>query len=102
MAHAACGGFFDHTGPDGDTVSRRIVLSGYLQSGRTITLAENIAWISSARSTAAAIVADWLASAEHRANLVDASFRDTGIGLALMAQGGRSGVGITEDFGALG
>jgi uncharacterized protein YkwD len=99
-------GYFDHTGPAGDTVARRIAASGYLQAGRSSTFGENIAWTPTVSSTPAAMVADWLASPDHRANLLDRQFRDTGIGIAIAPPaaftGGVAGVDVTEDFGALG
>jgi uncharacterized protein YkwD len=99
-------GYFDHTGPGGDTVGRRIAASGYLQPGRAAVLGENIAWVTTASSTPAAMVADWLVSPEHRANLFDPGFRDSGIGIAIAppaaVTSGVAGVDVTEDFGRIG
>jgi uncharacterized protein YkwD len=41
---------------------------------------ENLAWGTGARGTAAGVVAAWLASPEHRANLLRATFTRVGIG----------------------
>jgi uncharacterized protein YkwD len=102
----ARGGYFDHTGPGGDTVGHRIAASGYLPAGRAAVLGENIAWVATASSTPTTMVADWLASPDHRANMLGAQFRDTGIGIAIAppaaVTGGVGGVDITEDFGAIG
>jgi uncharacterized protein YkwD len=99
-------GYFDHTGPTGDTMAHRIAASGYVQAGRGAALGENIAWVAMANSTPAAMVADWLSSPEHRANLLDPGFRDSGIGIAMArpaaVTGGIGGVDVTEDFGAVG
>ncbi|HEU0317983.1 MAG TPA: CAP domain-containing protein, partial [Solirubrobacteraceae bacterium] len=96
---------FDHVGSAGDTFATRIAASGYLQSGRAVTAGENIAWVPARRSTAGAMVADWMSSADHRANILDPGFRDTGIGLSLAPPSGFTGGGpgatVTEDFGAL-
>jgi uncharacterized protein YkwD len=98
-------GTFDHVGSRGDTFGARIGASGYLRSGRAVTAGENIAWVPARRSTAGAMVADWMSSAEHRANILDPGFRDTGIGLTLAPPsdftGGGRGTTVTEDFGAL-
>ncbi len=98
-------GTFDHVGSRGDTFGARISASGYLQSGRAVTAGENIAWVPARRSTAAAMLADWMSSADHRANILDPGFRDTGIGLTLAPPSGFTGGGrgttVTEDFGAL-
>jgi uncharacterized protein YkwD len=98
-------GTFDHVGSGGDTFGARIGASGYLQSGRAVTAGENIAWVPARRSTAGAMVADWMSSAEHRGNILDPGFRDTGIGLTLAPPSGFTGGGrgttVTEDFGAL-
>lgn len=105
-ADMASSGYFDHTSPGGNTVGARIAASGYLKPGRAATLAENIAWIATAASTPAAMVSEWLGSPDHRANMLDPSFRDTGIGTALArpsaATSGAAGVDVTEDFGAIG
>ncbi len=96
---------FDHRGSAGDTLGTRIDSSGYLPSGRRFMAAENIAWVAASLSTPAAIVAAWMASAEHRANILDAGFRDTGIGLSLApparSVGGVRGTTVTEDFGSV-
>jgi uncharacterized protein YkwD len=102
MASAA---IFNHVGSAGDTFASRIAASGYLQPGRSFTAGENIAWAATRLSTPAALVAQWMASAEHRMNILSPAFRDTGIALSLappspLAGGGR-GATITEDFGAL-
>jgi uncharacterized protein YkwD len=101
----ARGRFFGHDGSAGDTFGDRIRASGYPQSGRGFTAGENIAWAAVRRSAPAAMVADWLASPEHRVNILDPGFRQTGIGLVLAPPspftGGGPGTAITEDFAAL-
>jgi uncharacterized protein YkwD len=60
---------------------------------------ENLAWGTGARGTADGIVAAWLASPEHRANLLRPSFTRVGIGeLAGTFQGASGADVVTADF----
>jgi uncharacterized protein YkwD len=60
---------------------------------------ENLAWGTGYRATARAIVQAWLASPEHRANLLRPSFTRIGIGsLSGAFQGSREARVVTADF----
>jgi uncharacterized protein YkwD len=60
---------------------------------------ENLAWGTGARGTAQGIVAAWLASPEHRANLLRSSFTRVGISDLVGAFRGYSGAHVvTADF----
>jgi uncharacterized protein YkwD len=60
---------------------------------------ENLAWGTGARSTARAIVGAWLASPEHRANLLRPSFKRIGIGDLVGSFLGNQGAHVvTADF----
>jgi len=60
---------------------------------------ENLAWGTGPYSTAKAIVQEWLASPEHRANLLRPGFRWVGVGSAIGRFVGRSGATVvTADF----
>jgi uncharacterized protein YkwD len=60
---------------------------------------ENLAWGSGAYSSARALVQMWLASPEHRANMLRAGFRRIGIGTAYGTfQGNAGAVVATTDF----
>lgn len=75
MAHAtamAQQNFFDHKGRDGSTMKTRIEAAGYSWGA----LAENIA---AGQSTAADVVASWMASPGHRANILNCALRETGL-----------------------
>jgi uncharacterized protein YkwD len=74
--------------------------SRMLQFNVTGTLAgENLAWGTGVRGTAQGIVAAWLASPEHRANLLRPSFSRVGIGdLVGTFQGYRGAHVVTADF----
>jgi uncharacterized protein YkwD len=60
---------------------------------------ENLAWGTGSRGTARAIVAAWLASPEHRANLLRTSFNRVGVGdLTGRFQGHTGAHVVTADF----
>jgi uncharacterized protein YkwD len=96
--------YFDHTGPHGDSPVSRMRAAGYLSgSVRGYEIGENIAWGTLWLATPRSIVAGWMASPGHRANILDGHFRDTGIGvsphpLASLARG-QAGAMYTQDFG---
>jgi len=97
-------GYFEHVSPGGSTPLSRMQESGYLSSSTPgYMLGENIAWGSSIDSTPAAIVAAWMASPPHRANILQREFRDTGMGVSPHLPGsfagGQGGAIYTEDFG---
>lgn len=102
----AFGGYFAHVGPSGDTPMTRIRAAGYLFNAHTsIAVGENIAWGTLRLSTPRAMVAAWMASQEHRANILDPRFRSTAIGVSAHLPrglgGGQAGAIYTEDFGSL-
>jgi len=73
--------YFEHRDPDGVQPDARIVHQGY----PPILVGENLAWGELAQSTPANIVALWMKSPGHRANILDTGYRDIGIGLAFQA-----------------
>ena len=96
--------YFDHTGPAGDTMSSRIKAAGYLKAGHGYSLGENIAAATGSLATPAQTVNTWMNSAGHRANILNAAFRDSGIGIAPTAPallGSGPGATYTQDFGAI-
>jgi uncharacterized protein YkwD len=98
--------YFGHIGPQGETPLQRMHASGYLYSSQiSCEVAENIAWGTSWLGTPKAIVAAWMASAGHRANILDPKFRATGIGVSphppASVSGGQSGGIYTQDFGVI-
>jgi uncharacterized protein YkwD len=83
-------GQFSH----GDFGSR---ILGSHAAGRSF--GENLAWGTGRRRNAEVIVAEWLASPEHRANLLRAGYRRVGLGRLSGRFGGASGaVLVTADF----
>jgi uncharacterized protein YkwD len=105
-ADMAAGDYFEHDGRHGDTPLSRMRASGYIFSSRIgYAVGENIAWATLGLATPKAIVASWMASPGHRANILDATFRETGVGvsphpLASLARG-QSGAIYTQDFGRI-
>lgn len=72
-AHMCTYNYWDHTAPDGTTGWTFISRSGYAY----IRAGENLA---KGFSTDQAVVDGWMASAGHRANILQPAFVDTGIG----------------------
>lgn len=97
------GGFFGHVSPGGSTLSSRIDRTRYLDGARSWSLGENIAWGTGADATPTQMVSGWMRSAGHRANILDAQFRDVGVGAALGAPvkvaGASAAATYTTDFG---
>jgi uncharacterized protein YkwD len=73
--------YFEHADPDGVQPDARIVHQGY----PPILVGENLAWGELAESTPANIVALWMKSPGHRANVLEPDYREIGIGLAFQA-----------------
>ncbi len=102
----AAGDYFQHDGRHGDTPLSRMRAVGYIFSSHIgYALGENIAWATLWLASPKAIVASWMASPGHRANILDATFIDTGIGvsphpLASLAHG-QAGAIYTQDFGRI-
>ena len=89
-------GFFGHNAPDGSTLQSRISAAGY---PGTYT-GENIAWGSGSLGTPGKIVSRWMSSSGHKRNILDATFRDWGVGVAIGGPQGESGATYTTTFGA--
>jgi uncharacterized protein YkwD len=86
--------YFDH-----GAYIERIMRSGYLNGARSWRVGENIAWGGGSRQTPKAVVNMWMNSAPHRANILTASFREIGVGVALGTPTRYSGGTYTTDFG---
>lgn len=84
--------FFSHTGSDGSTPGQRVTRTGY----RWSMVGENIA---SGSRTPQEVVAGWLASPHHCANIMTAGFRQMGVAFAVDRRSAQV-IDWTEDFGA--
>lgn len=96
--------FFSHVSPSGSAPIDRLTAVGYIQPNHGFSIGENIAAASGSQATPDAIVALWMASPEHRANILSPAFRDTGIGIvaAIPATvGSGPGATYTQDFGSV-
>ncbi|MEU6878804.1 CAP domain-containing protein [Streptomyces sp. NPDC046712] len=66
--------FFDHTNPDGAGPGERVTATGYPWS----TYGENIAM---GQSSAEQVMESWMNSPGHRANILNCSFKEIGVGI---------------------
>lgn len=95
--------FFDHVSPDGGTLVQRLRAAVWLPASGSWSAGEDLAWGSGTLGTPARIVAAWMASPGHRANILNPAFTQIGIGIAAGAP--KPGVQATAgtyvaDFGA--
>ncbi|WP_327066072.1 sigma-70 family RNA polymerase sigma factor [Kitasatospora sp. NBC_01302] len=81
--------FFDHTNPDGAGPQQRIDAAGYQWS----SWGENIA---KGQGNASSVMESWMNSPGHRANILNCSFKEIGIGVHY----GSGGPWWTQDFGS--
>jgi uncharacterized protein YkwD len=97
--------YFNHVSPAGETPLARIKASTYLPHRSTYLVGENIAVGVLQLATPAAIVAAWMRSRDHRANILNPDFRDSGIGIVAQAprrySSGQHGATYTQQFGAI-
>ncbi|MFF8841600.1 CAP domain-containing protein [Streptomyces sp. NPDC015127] len=82
-------GVMSHTGPDGSTMTTRVEAAGYAWS----TLGENIA---RGQADAESVMDAWMNSPGHRANILNCSFEELGVGVHF----GDDGPWWTQNFGA--
>jgi uncharacterized protein YkwD len=97
--------YFSHNSRSGASFIDRIRRSGYLSRARRWAVGENIAWGTGRLSTPRSIVAAWMRSPGHRANILRGSYRQIGIGISFGAPvrvATRSGATYTTDFGMRG
>jgi uncharacterized protein YkwD len=99
--------YFAHVAPSGLTPLQRVTATGYIPSSEVgYTLGENIAWGTLQLSTPSAIVAAWIASPEHLANILYSPYVDTAIGVAPEAPAvlaeGQPGAVYSLEFGVIG
>lgn len=94
--------YFGHVSKSGTDVVDRLARTGYMRGARNWTVGENLAWGSGTRSTPREIVAAWMKSAGHRANILQRRFREVGIGVVFQAPHGssRAAATYTTTFGA--
>jgi uncharacterized protein YkwD len=94
--------YFSHDSLGGGSFVDRIRRTGYLRGARSWMVGENLAWGSQQNSRPSTIMRLWMNSPGHRANILNASFGEIGIGVAYDApvRGGGSPAGTyATDFG---
>jgi len=95
-------GCFAHECPGEGSLTERLEGFGYLTNGLTQWMyAENVAWGMRHRGTPRAIVEAWMNSSGHRANILNANFRDAGVGVVPGTPSSQNSPGgiYTLDFG---
>jgi uncharacterized protein YkwD len=94
--------YFSHDSRDGSSFVDRIRRVDYLPRHGGWAAGENIAWGSGGYATPKEIVRSWMHSPGHRANILDRSYREIGIGVVRGAPVGGVSNGATyaTDFGA--
>jgi uncharacterized protein YkwD len=98
--------YFEHVSPGGQTLLMRVRASGFIPGGRVgYELGENIAWGTLWLGTPRSIVKAWMNSPGHRANILNRSYRYTGIGidpsLPHFMSDGQAGGMYTQDFATI-
>ena len=93
--------YFSHSGRDGSQPSERIRASGYLSNGAGWRVGENLAWGTGELASPKAIMAAWMNSAGHRANILQPAYREVGFGVLAGNPASRDGGGATfvTEFG---
>jgi len=95
--------YFAHQGRDGSQPAERIRASGYLSAGGKWRIGENLAWGTGELATPKAIMAAWMASTGHRANILQPAYREIGFGVLAgnPASTGNGGATFVTEFGVI-
>jgi uncharacterized protein YkwD len=105
VADMAARNYFDHVSPSGSTPVSRMTAAGYLGGNGAYMVGENIAY-GTVDASPARIVAAWMASPDHRDNILTREFRDSGIGVIAAAPAfagsGTPAATYGQDFGVRG
>jgi uncharacterized protein YkwD len=98
--------YFAHVSPSGETPVDRIRATGYIPGPSVgYVIGENLAWGTFVLATPQAMVAAWIASPEHLANILEGQYRETGIGVtpavpSSLAEG-EPGATYAQEFGVI-
>ena len=98
--------YFAHVSPSGETPVDRIEQTGYVPGPSVgYVIGENLAWGTYALATPQSIVAAWIASPGHLANILESQYRETGIAItpAVPESLGEGNPGATyaQEFGVI-
>jgi uncharacterized protein YkwD len=96
-------GYFAHEGRNGSRPADRIRAAGYLSRGAGWRIGENLAWGTGDLSTPRSIMAAWMNSAGHRANILLPAYREIGFGVIAGNPQADDGAGATfvTEFGVV-
>ena len=93
------GHYFAHDSRSGASFDARIRRTGWMRSRRSWRVGENLGYGEGATAAPRRMVAAWMHSAGHRANILAPGFREIGIGIAARAPTGAAGATYATDFG---
>ncbi len=98
--------YFAHVSPSGETPVDRIRGTGYIPGPSDgYVIGENLAWGTYQLATPQAIVSAWIASPGHLANILEAQYTETGIGITASVPsslaGGAPGATYAQEFGVI-
>jgi uncharacterized protein YkwD len=95
--------YFAHEGRDGSQPAERIRAVGYLSGGGAWRIGENLAWGTGGLATPRAIMAAWMNSPGHRANILQPRYRQIGFGVISGNPNAADGSGATyvTEFGVV-
>jgi uncharacterized protein YkwD len=98
--------YFAHVSPNGETPVQRIAAAGYIPGpGVGYAIGENLAWGTLSLSTPKAVVAAWIASPGHLANILESQYTETGIGVTPAVPAslgeGEPGASYAQEFGVI-
>jgi uncharacterized protein YkwD len=93
--------YFEHTTPSGTTMVDRILKARYVREDQGWALGENLEWGTGSLSTPRGAMDAWMHSPGHRANILQRSFREMGVGVVtgVPVSGADGGATYTVDFG---
>jgi uncharacterized protein YkwD len=98
--------YFAHVAPNGETPVDRIRNTGYIPGPSVgYVIGENLAWGTYQLATPAAIVAAWIASPGHLANILERQYTETGIAVVAAVPSsladGAPGATYAQEFGVI-
>jgi uncharacterized protein YkwD len=95
--------YFGDVRPTGQTPMSLVAVTPYPAHAADVSVGQNIAWGTGGDTTPERIVASWMASPPHRANILSAAYRDAGVGVTPALPGvlhaGRHGAIYAFEFG---
>jgi uncharacterized protein YkwD len=95
--------YFSHDAPSGQNFVQRIFQTHYVPASASWLVGENLAWGSESSSTPRQIVRAWMASPEHKRNILTGGFREIGIAIVVGApvDGPAAAATYATEFGAI-